>query len=158
MSGPADGSLKKCWDLIRSKIKTEEPVNVSKAKYLGCEHRIFESASGNGGSKIRFLEYNMRPSLMNVSKVTSWRQALLLRVLRRSIHRSSMRITWSARTRPILTPSNAYIAEPSFGSSGSPVSPSYGLDKPPTSLGPAGQRKRLMAPTALPRQRKRRVT
>ena len=47
MSGP-EGNLREGWQLIRSHLTLEDPT--PSGKYLGCEHRVFEStvpAEGN---------------------------------------------------------------------------------------------------------------
>ena len=49
MSGPTDG-LRKSWELIRARIKTDAPADISVSKYLGCEYRCFEIDG------VRFLE------------------------------------------------------------------------------------------------------
>ena len=57
MSGPSEG-LRKSWELIRSRIKTDVPTDISISKYLGCEHKSCEIDG------VRFLEYDMESSLV----------------------------------------------------------------------------------------------
>jgi hypothetical protein len=57
MSGPTEG-LRKSWELIRARIKTDTPADISVSKYLGCEYKCFEIDG------VRFLEYDMESSLL----------------------------------------------------------------------------------------------
>ena len=56
MAGPS-AHFTKAWNLIRQKIKTDEPHAVTKC--LGCEHFVLDTSVG--GVSVKQIEYNMRP-------------------------------------------------------------------------------------------------
>ena len=56
MAGPT-ANLKKGWDLIKTKIKLDEPTDMG--RFLGCEHKRVTRTSPLTGKKVSAIEYDM---------------------------------------------------------------------------------------------------
>ena len=59
LSGPT-ANLKKGWELIRSKIKTEDPTPLG--RYLGCDHKVVSKIINPGEDPILTAGVKPKPS------------------------------------------------------------------------------------------------
>ena len=60
LAGP-EKSIQKGWDLIRRRVKTDEPSRLG--MYLGCRHDVSERNLPDTGARVRAIEYNMEDLL-----------------------------------------------------------------------------------------------